>query len=142
MSVNQTFEDYVRMENERIRDLEDFNSPHEVYAMILEEVDEFWDEVKKKQEERNYGNMLVELVQIASTCQRGAESLNLIPPSRLTKGDDDDRISELEDLLNEVLEFVEDRGTYGEPAQKGGPKPYSVQFAKGQIRSYRERLEE
>jgi hypothetical protein len=31
-----------------------FNSYHEGYAVLLEEVDELWDEVKKKQKPANY----------------------------------------------------------------------------------------
>ncbi len=30
-----------------------FNSLHEVYAVLIEEVDELWEEIKKKKEHRN-----------------------------------------------------------------------------------------
>lgn len=39
---------------------------HEGYAVLLEEVDELWDEVKKKTENRNIDNIKEELVQIAA----------------------------------------------------------------------------
>lgn len=49
-------------------------SLHEAYAVILEELDEFWDVVK-----RNGTNnaALSELVQVAAMCQRAAEDLRL-----------------------------------------------------------------
>ena len=50
-------------------------SVHEGYAILLEEVDEFWDEVKKKQSNRDPEAMLSELVQIASSAQRTAEDV-------------------------------------------------------------------
>jgi|14BtaG_2_1085337.scaffolds.fasta_scaffold00392_11 hypothetical protein len=140
--VNHVFEDYVRVESERVRTEGDYVNAHEVYGHLIDNIDTFWDQVKQSQAERNYGDMLIGLVQTAACCQKGAESLNLVPASRLTKGDNDARISELEDLLNEVLEFIEERGEYLEPAQKGGRRPYSVEFEKGQIRNYRERLEQ
>jgi NTP pyrophosphatase (non-canonical NTP hydrolase) len=54
------------------------NSAHESYAVILEEVDEFWEEVRKKKQDRSEERMLKELVQIAAMCQRAAEDLALI----------------------------------------------------------------
>ena len=51
------------------------NSLHEAYAVILEEVDEFWDEVKKKASKRVDSEILTELVQIAAMCQRAAEDV-------------------------------------------------------------------
>lgn len=48
------------------------NSVHEGYAVILEEVDEFWDEVKKKQTEHSHEAMYEELVQIAAMAIRTA----------------------------------------------------------------------
>jgi len=42
------------------------SSPHEGYALILEEVDELWEEVKKKQSLHNKQMMLDEAKQIAA----------------------------------------------------------------------------
>lgn len=52
-----------------------FTSFHYGYAVLLEQVEEFWDEVKKKERKRDRHNMLKELVQIASICERMAEDL-------------------------------------------------------------------
>lgn len=54
------------------------SSVHEGFAILLEEVDEFWDEVKKKQSVRNPEKMLAELVQVASSAQKTAEEV-IIP---------------------------------------------------------------
>lgn len=51
------------------------HSPHEGYAVILEELDEFWDLVKA-QAPSGY-DMLLELVQTAAMCQRTAEDTGL-----------------------------------------------------------------
>lgn len=48
---------------------------HEGYAVLLEEVDELWDEVRKKQNARNPQAVLEELVQIASSAQKTAEDV-------------------------------------------------------------------
>jgi hypothetical protein len=46
------------------------NSLHEGYAVILEELDEFWDAVKTK--ESTQTEILNELVQVAAMCLRTA----------------------------------------------------------------------
>lgn len=51
---------------------------HEAYGLILEEMDEFWDEVKKKAENRDKSNALKELSQIAALCERAAIDLGLV----------------------------------------------------------------
>lgn len=53
------------------------HSLHEGYAVLLEEVDEFWDEVKKKSSERSPSAILVELIQISAMAQRTAEDVVL-----------------------------------------------------------------
>lgn len=47
-----------------------FNSVHEGYAVLLEEVDELWDEVKKKTKLRDVKNMERECIQIAAMAVR------------------------------------------------------------------------
>lgn len=42
------------------------NSLHEGYAVLLEEVDELWEEVKKRSALRSRANMKTELIQIAA----------------------------------------------------------------------------
>lgn len=53
------------------------NSAHEVYAVILEELDEFWDQVRLKPENRSTIAMRKELVQIATMCWRTVKDLEL-----------------------------------------------------------------
>jgi NTP pyrophosphatase (non-canonical NTP hydrolase) len=52
-------------------------SAHESYAVLLEEVDEFWDEVKKKRENRDEIAMRKELIQIAAMACRAINDLRL-----------------------------------------------------------------
>lgn len=54
-----------------------YSSYHEAYAVILEEVDEFWEIVKQKRKDRNDKKAYAELVQIAVTAWRTTISLNL-----------------------------------------------------------------
>jgi hypothetical protein len=51
------------------------NSLHEGYAVILEEVDELWDETRKKSSERDPSEVIIELVQIGAMAQRTAEDV-------------------------------------------------------------------
>lgn len=53
------------------------HSAHEAFAVILEEVEEFKEEVWKKQAQRDPYRLLSELVQIAAMAQRAAEDLSL-----------------------------------------------------------------
>lgn len=50
-------------------------SHHEAYAVLLEEIEEYWDEVKLKN--KNFGRMYAELVQVAAVAQRIVEDLGL-----------------------------------------------------------------
>jgi len=43
-----------------------FHSAHEGYAILLEEVDELWDEVRKKESVQSKENMKKECIQIAA----------------------------------------------------------------------------
>ena len=47
-----------------------FHSNHEGYAVIKEEVDELWDEIKKSKDVRGNSRMKEELIQIAAMCVR------------------------------------------------------------------------
>lgn len=53
-------------------------SMHEAYGVLLEEVDEFWDEVKKKPTKRVPSEVLTELVQISAYCSRIAVELAIM----------------------------------------------------------------
>ena len=52
-----------------------FNSPHEAYGVIAEELDEFWEEVRKKGYLRSRPAMMLELLQIAACAMRYADEL-------------------------------------------------------------------
>lgn len=56
-----------------------FNSTHEVYGVLKEEVDEFWDMVKMKPDKSRYidkkHKMISELTQIAAIADRAIEEL-------------------------------------------------------------------
>jgi len=48
----------------------EFNSCHEGYAVILEELDELWDQVKMKSSKRSVVNMREEAIQVAAMAIR------------------------------------------------------------------------
>lgn len=43
-----------------------FNSAHEGYAVLLEEVDELWDEIKRNQKMRSMAKMRAEAIQVSA----------------------------------------------------------------------------
>ena len=47
-----------------------FNSAHEGYAVIKEELDELWDEVKKREEHRSIKKMRREALQVGAMAER------------------------------------------------------------------------
>lgn len=53
------------------------HSAHEAYAVILEELDEFWDEVKKKRKDRRGDDMAKELSQVAAMAVAAMSDLGL-----------------------------------------------------------------
>lgn len=53
-------------------------SLHEAYAVLLEEVDELWDQVRVRQSKRDRKNIREEFVHIAAMAQRGAEDLGYV----------------------------------------------------------------
>ncbi len=66
----------VRYELRRARELHrPIASAHEGYAVIAEELDEFWDEVRLKEDQRLPGRMYAELVQVAAMAMRVAEDV-------------------------------------------------------------------
>lgn len=58
-----------------------FYSYHEGYGVLLEEVDELWDEIKKKNPDKE--NMLMELIQICAMCKKFALTLDLFEKDSL-----------------------------------------------------------
>ena len=73
------FVEYVCQEVRRSRKKHPkaMQSWHQAYGIILEEVDEFWDEVKKQTYGRHRDAMLVELVQIAAMAVRAAVDMDV-----------------------------------------------------------------
>jgi hypothetical protein len=70
------FEELVKKELSSARNQHGpMGSIHEAYAVILEEIDEFWEQVKKKTKERDLKNVLEELVQISAMAQKTAEDV-------------------------------------------------------------------
>jgi NTP pyrophosphatase (non-canonical NTP hydrolase) len=49
-----------------------FNSAHEGFAVLKEEVDELWDEVKVNQKRRDLTKMRIEAIQVAAMAVRFA----------------------------------------------------------------------
>jgi len=79
MNINQQIEDEIS--SARVK-YGAFNSTHEAYAVLLEEVEELWDIVKKNTE-RTYGTaewktkaLLPELIQISAVAKRIAIELS------------------------------------------------------------------
>ena len=71
----------VQGELERVRSVRGpMNSVHEGYAVLLEELDEFWEEVRKRRSNRDALLMYNELVQIATVAQRIAEDVVIAQP--------------------------------------------------------------
>lgn len=52
-----------------------FHSPHEGYAIVKEEVDELWDEVKKQYDRRSRQRMRKEAIQVAAMALRFVNDL-------------------------------------------------------------------
>lgn len=70
--------EYVKNElHKAIAKHKGMNSPHEAYAVLLEEMDEFWDEVKKQTHSKSL--MYKELLQISAMAQRAIIDLDLMP---------------------------------------------------------------
>lgn len=57
-------------------------SAHEGWAVLREEVDELWEEVKKKPAKRDISAIYNELVQVAAMAQRMAEDIVLSGKAR------------------------------------------------------------
>lgn len=75
-SASDEFPALVRAELKKARSKNGSqHSLHEGYAVLLEEVDEFWDIVKLKASKRDLKEALSELVQIAAMAQRTAEDV-------------------------------------------------------------------
>lgn len=73
------FKELVEQEKQDAREIYgEFNSMHEIYGVLAEELHEFFLQVATKPDERNSDNILQELTQIASTVEMAAEDLYLV----------------------------------------------------------------
>jgi len=73
------FEKLVRAEIAGARERhEPIHSLHEGYSVILEELQELWEEVMRKRSLRDHDNIRLELVQIAAVATRVCEDLGFI----------------------------------------------------------------
>jgi hypothetical protein len=73
METNETDIYLIQVENELMKAKEtypDFHSMHEGYAVLLEEVEELWNEVKRKPKDRNDRAIKKECIQIAAMALR------------------------------------------------------------------------
>lgn len=70
------FEQILNEKNKAVSLHGNFTSLHEAYAVLLEEVDEVWDIVKQKTEDRNIDNLKKELIQVAAICVKTIEYLD------------------------------------------------------------------
>ncbi len=78
-AVGLSFSDLVAAELVSARrQFPPMHTSHEAYAVIQEELDELWDEVKLHQRKRDPAKLLKELVQVAAMCHRAAEDLHLL----------------------------------------------------------------
>lgn len=69
----------VELECSRAEDIHaPINSLHEGYAVILEELDEFWEQVRLKAEQRSPEAVLQELVQVAAMAARTAVNCGVV----------------------------------------------------------------
>lgn len=69
-----TFLEEVEVEAKRaVEKFGQYNSLHEAYAVMYEEVDEFWEIVRMKRSKRDPKKIREELVQIAACCMKAAE---------------------------------------------------------------------
>lgn len=77
--MEQVFQQMVRAElqSARASNPKAFNSAHEAYGVMMEEVREFETEIFRKPIMRSQSGMLHELIQIAAMAQRAAEDLGL-----------------------------------------------------------------
>jgi hypothetical protein len=69
-TLNTCVEDVVTQVLEATKNWPPFNSAHEGYAVLLEEVDELWDEVRLKQKDRQVSKMYKEASQVAAMAIR------------------------------------------------------------------------
>jgi hypothetical protein len=75
-SIERIIAGLILKEAERAVELHgDFNSDHEAYGVLMEEVEEVWEQVKRKCGERDRRAMVEELVQIGAVALKWATKI-------------------------------------------------------------------
>lgn len=72
MTYDQALEAIYNEVAEALENWPKFNSAHEGFAILNEEVDELWDQVKVNQKRRDVEKMRIEAIQIAAMALRFA----------------------------------------------------------------------
>jgi hypothetical protein len=102
-------------------------SLYEGYGILKEEVDEFWDCVKK-----NNGDILEELVQIAAVSMAIADQLNYTKSSLIVQSDKE-YIKTLETCLILLMNKIEYEGKIVEGGVQKGNKVIQLQLPIGTV---------
>lgn len=71
----------TELQRARVQHPTPWNSAYEGYAIILEELDELWDEVRRRHHECNFFKMREEAIQIAAMAVRFIEDVKVIHPA-------------------------------------------------------------
>ena len=77
VSFNEIMDDVANEVSSAVKNHGYYNSAHEAYGVMCEEVREFFDEVCKKRSLRDLKNMRKELVQVAAVAVKTILSLEL-----------------------------------------------------------------
>ena len=68
--TDETIKEILHEHTKAVNRYASFNSAHEGYAILKEEVDELWDEIKKKDHIRDKKEMKKEAIQVAAMALR------------------------------------------------------------------------
>jgi NTP pyrophosphatase (non-canonical NTP hydrolase) len=71
--MNKFLEEVAAEAERAVQKHGNYNSLHEAFGVMLEEVDEFWEIVRMKRSKRDPKRIREELVQIAACCAKAAE---------------------------------------------------------------------
>lgn len=109
-----------------------FNSAHEGYAVLLEEVDELWEEVRKNPSRRSNTNMMAEAIQVAAMAMRFVYDLSEDGTLRIVDSDQ----NPMDTLLEPVLHVRQLEPAIGRPLEVR-PKQHSEHCTHECAQSYR-----
>lgn len=121
--------EFVKLQEEAVRQTyikqRPFNSLHEAYGVLMEEVAELFDQIRLHPEQRNLDNLLEELLDIAATVQRAAEDFKLVDRQPF---DGPTRQDKIEEVLRNLLTNMLERYTSFPPRQKGKKNTIAFEF--------------